>query len=190
MNVNPHIDFFHIVGIKQTFQSLNMKLSYLSSLILLIFHASSFEILSESRLCEEYIIPVNVTSQVLIPKYPQFEDSYDVVGFVNDLTRRDSNTTFSPFAGVKSATASYTIGATICIPNKNGGGNKTLLVASHGLGYDRRHVVTPVFILDANCFRYWDSEVDPGNYSFVDFAISQGYSVFFYDRLGTGKSSK
>jgi hypothetical protein len=136
------------------------------------------------------MIPLNVTSQVLIPQYPGFEDSYDVVGFVNDLTRRDTNTTFSPFAGVKNVTASYTIGATICIPSKNSGEDKTLLLASHGLGYDRRHVFKPVLYLEANYFRYWDSEVDPGNYSFVDFAISQGYSVFFYDRLGTGKSSK
>jgi hypothetical protein len=44
--------------------------------------------------------------------------------------------------------------------------------------------------IEADCSRYWDSEVDPANYSFVDFAISQGYSVFFYDRLGTGESSK
>jgi hypothetical protein len=36
-----------------------------------------------------------------------------VVGFVNDLTRRDTNTTFSPFAGGKNITASYTIGATL-----------------------------------------------------------------------------
>jgi hypothetical protein len=67
-----------------------------------------------------------------------------VVGFVNDLTRRDTNTTFSPFADVKNVTASYTIGATICIPRKSSGNDKTLLLASHGLGYDRSHVFKPV----------------------------------------------
>ena len=38
--------------------------------------------------------------------------------------------------------------------------------------------------------RYRDSGMESANYSFVDFAIAQGYSVFFYDRLGTGGSSK
>ena len=37
---------------------------------------------------------------------------------------------------------------------------------------------------------YWDPGFEATYYSFVDFAISQGYSVFFYDRLGTGQSSK
>ncbi|KAE9366363.1 hypothetical protein N431DRAFT_472908 [Stipitochalara longipes BDJ] len=34
------------------------------------------------------------------------------------------------------------------------------------------------------------NRIEAANYSFVDYAISQGYSVFFYDRLGTGESSK
>jgi hypothetical protein len=82
-------------------------------LLNLDYKQHSLEILSDSRLYQEYMIPLNVTSQVLIPKYLGFEDSYDVVGFVNDLTRRDTNTTFSPFAGGKNITASYTIGATL-----------------------------------------------------------------------------
>lgn len=36
---------------------------------------------------------------------------------------------------------------------------------------------------------YWDPEIQPDKYSFVDAAISKGYSVFFYDRLGISKSS-
>jgi len=130
--------------IKYTFPSLNIKLSYLSSLILSVSYTSSLEILSDSRLYQEYIIPLNVTSQVLIPKYSGFEDSYDVVGFVNDPTRRDANTTFSLSGDVKNVTASYIIDATICIPSKNSGNDKTLLLASHGLGYDRSHVFKPV----------------------------------------------
>jgi hypothetical protein len=109
-----------------------------------VSYTSSLEILSDSRLYQKYIIPLNVTSQVLIPKYSGFEDSYDVVGFVNDPTRRDANKTFSLFADVKNVTASYTIGAIFCIPSKNSGNDKTLLLASHGLGYDRSHVFKPV----------------------------------------------
>lgn len=42
----------------------------------------------------------------------------------------------------------------------------------------------------ADCFSsYWSPSIQPEKYSFVDFAISKGYSVFFYDRLGVSKSS-
>jgi hypothetical protein len=37
---------------------------------------------------------------------------------------------------------------------------------------------------------YWDIREQPKDYSFVDYAISRGYSIFFYDRLGSGLSSK
>jgi pimeloyl-ACP methyl ester carboxylesterase len=37
---------------------------------------------------------------------------------------------------------------------------------------------------------YWDPEVSRSNYSYVDTALAAGYSTFFYDRLGNGKSSK
>jgi len=47
-----------------------------------------------------------------------------------------------------------------------------------------------LIVISANEYSYWDSEYQPENYNFVDFAISRGYSVFFYDRLGTGESSK
>ncbi|KAN0095337.1 alpha/beta-hydrolase [Hyaloscypha variabilis] len=152
-----------------------MKLPCALSLVFLTSVVTSQDISSDTRVCQEFTVPVTVTSQVFITEYPAFQDSYDVVGFVNNIAGRDSNTTFAPLGGRKNVTASYTIGATICNPKGSGGKNKTLLLATPGLGYDRR---------------YWDSEVDPANYSFVDFAISQGYSVFFYDRLGTGESSK
>lgn len=42
-------------------------------------------------------------------------------------------------------------------------------------------------------YSYWDPTGIPGDkskYSFVDWAINEGYSVFYYDRLGTGASSR
>lgn len=36
---------------------------------------------------------------------------------------------------------------------------------------------------------YLNSGIQPEKHSFVDYTISQGYSIFFYDRLGVGKSS-
>ena len=46
---------------------------------------------------------------------------------------------------------------------------------THGLNFNRN---------------YWDSDYQPERYSFVDAAIAEGYSVFYYDRLGVGKSQK
>jgi pimeloyl-ACP methyl ester carboxylesterase len=38
--------------------------------------------------------------------------------------------------------------------------------------------------------RYWDVEIRPEEYSYLDAAISQGYSVLTFDMIGTGKSDK
>jgi pimeloyl-ACP methyl ester carboxylesterase len=40
------------------------------------------------------------------------------------------------------------------------------------------------------CHRYWDVELHPENYSYVDAALNAGYSILTYDRLGTGLSEK
>ncbi|KAH7407607.1 Alpha/Beta hydrolase protein [Cadophora sp. MPI-SDFR-AT-0126] len=154
-----------------------MKLLLVSSISLLLSGVLAHSTCSDlaNRTCQDYTIPVNITSQVLIPGYPRFKDDFDVVDFVNTLLSRDSKASFVPFSGAKNFTASYKIAATICSPCKSTRKEKTLLLASHGLGYDRR---------------YWDSGMESANYSFVDFAVAQGYSVLFYDRLGTGKSSK
>lgn len=50
------------------------------------------------------------------------------------------------------------------------------------------HLLLVLRCINLSC-RYWDSEMHSANYSFVEFATDRGYSVFFYDRLGTGKSS-
>lgn len=38
-------------------------------------------------------------------------------------------------------------------------------------------------------YSYWDPNIEPEKYSFVDFAIARGYSIFYYDRLGVSRSS-
>lgn len=38
--------------------------------------------------------------------------------------------------------------------------------------------------------RYWDVEINPDEYSYVDSALGHGYSILTYDRLGTGNSTK
>ncbi len=38
--------------------------------------------------------------------------------------------------------------------------------------------------------RYWDVEINPEEYSYLNAAINEGYSVLTWDRIGTGKSEK
>jgi hypothetical protein len=37
---------------------------------------------------------------------------------------------------------------------------------------------------------YWDAELKPEKYSYVDAALDAGYSIMIHDRLGTGLSEK
>ncbi|KAG4434041.1 hypothetical protein IFR05_010463 [Cadophora sp. M221] len=127
----------------------------------------------ETKICKDHVLPITVTSGTYLWGLPTLDTDYDVTTFTANLSRWDSNVTFHPISGFTPAvTASYKIAGTFCSPAK--GGSKTVLLASHGLGFDRN---------------YWSPEIQPEKYSFVDFAISKGYSVFFYDRLGVSKSS-
>ncbi|PVH74517.1 alpha/beta-hydrolase [Cadophora sp. DSE1049] len=129
---------------------------------------------SHKKTCTDYEIPVTPTSVNLVWG-KKFEANFDVVDFVSNINSRTAATSFNPYdltAPPALTTASYTISATFCTPKK--GATGTVLLLSHGLNFDRS---------------YWDPEVSKEKYSFVDWAIARGYSVFYYDRLGVGKST-
>lgn len=84
-------------------------------------------------------MPVTVSATNSVAKYAPFTSNYDVVGFVNAVFRRDSNDTYMPLGATNIVTATYSIGATICNPRSSTGSNKTLLLATPGLGFDRRY---------------------------------------------------
>ncbi|KAK0387646.1 hypothetical protein NLU13_3891 [Sarocladium strictum] len=69
----------------------------------------------------------------------------------------------------------FTISAKLCIPSRKSSKSNILQIASPGQAFDKR---------------YFDVEIDPEQYSYVDAAIKKGYSVLAYDRLGTGASTK
>jgi len=125
-----------------------------------------------SKICKDYTIPLTVTSGNYQWGLPDLTTNYDATTFTTNLARWDANVTLNPISGYGNATTDYKISGTFCSPVKGGSG--TVLLASHGFGFDRS---------------YWDPDFQPSNYSFVDFAVARGYSVFFYDRLGVSKSS-
>ncbi|KFY47811.1 hypothetical protein V496_10433 [Pseudogymnoascus sp. VKM F-4515 (FW-2607)] len=129
-----------------------------------------------TAVCQDYTIPVTVTSDNFPFVLPKFDTNLDVADFTTQLGRRDVAESFIPFGAPVTETANYRISGTFCTPkNKVAGHESTVFLASHGLGFDRR---------------YWDASFDPKHYSFKDYVISKGYSIFFYDRLGTGSSQK
>ncbi|KAK0736128.1 hypothetical protein B0T21DRAFT_383760 [Apiosordaria backusii] len=108
-----------------------------------------------------------------------FGTDFDVSEFVSTVASHTPATVgsiLSPFA--VNVTETYTISATFCRPGHEKPDPKkenTVLIATHGLNFDRT---------------YWDPQLDKETYSFVDWALSQNYSIFYYDRLGTGESEQ
>lgn len=127
--------------------------------------------------CIDYTVPITVTSENLIFDVGPFTSSLDVADLVGNFAAKDSNVTFHPVIGKENITATYEVTGTFCSPKTltGNGREKTVLLATHGIHYDGR---------------YWDSEFQPEQYSFVEHAVDAGFSVFFYDRVGTGRSEK
>ncbi|KAK3316928.1 Alpha/Beta hydrolase protein [Apodospora peruviana] len=128
------------------------------------------------KVCTNYKIPVTISSTNLVFAHP-FRDNYDVADFVTIADSRDEGARADVINGTTTLSGSYTIGATFCTPatGQSDAHKSTVLLATHGLLFDRT---------------YWDPALNKTRYSFVDWSINQGYSVFYYDRLGVGESSK
>ncbi|PGH13763.1 hypothetical protein AJ79_03462 [Helicocarpus griseus UAMH5409] len=134
----------------------------------------------ENAVCVDYTIPLSVaTDKALSWNGTQWSDNFGLTDFVSMAGSRPDAGFPVPITGPVDYKDDVEISGTFCSPMKGlgdvGESGGTVLLASHGLGFDKG---------------YWNSEHKPEDYNFVQFAVSQGYAVFFYDRLGVGKSSK
>jgi len=125
--------------------------------------------------CQDYTIPVKVTSDNFPWVGPTWTDNFGMINFASAASSRTDAGFPAPVGAPVAETASYEIGATFCTPKDPNKNSRTILLATHGLGFDRS---------------YWNPSFKPSEYNFVQYAIARGYSVFFYDRLGVGASSK
>jgi pimeloyl-ACP methyl ester carboxylesterase len=125
--------------------------------------------------CVEYQIPVTITSSNLMFNITKWENDYALQDFLTTITTRPSAGYPGFIAGEKEETESFKIAASFCTPNNTQDRNNAVIIATHGIGQARSH---------------WNSQREPEKYNFVQHAISKGYSVFFYDRLGCGDSEK
>ncbi|KAH8773346.1 Alpha/Beta hydrolase protein [Hyaloscypha sp. PMI_1271] len=148
----------------------------LLSLFVILFSgflpAHGAELRDVDKFCFNITIPVNVTSNNFIFGLPQFSNNLDVTALNIEFNTRGVAATLNPFAGTHNETAAYQVAGTYCRPSHNK--PSTLLLATHGATLDRY---------------YWHFPYQSSKYSFVDFAVSKGYSVLFYDRVGAGEST-
>lgn len=90
------------------------------------------------KTCTDYEIPVTPTSLNLVWG-KKFVTDFDVVDFISDINSRTAATSFNPYDTTTApvlTTASYTISATFCTPQK--GATGIVLLLSRGLNFDRR----------------------------------------------------
>lgn len=127
--------------------------------------------------CTEYMIPISISTTSTVFNFTHWNNDYGLEQFLADATTRPDVGFPGIIGGTKNDTADYEIAVSFCTPKSpsSSGKEKNVILATHGIGPGREH---------------WNSEYKPKQYNFVQHAIDQGYSVFFYDRLGCGLSSK
>lgn len=110
--------------------------------------------------------------------FTNVDDNYNndtyIIQQILEFTTDQTNWTANHISQEKQPfNATYNISGHYCTPIQNAKQNSSLLFAVHGIGFDSR---------------YWDFSYSK-NYSLVRHAASHGYSIFTFDRLGTGNSS-
>lgn len=91
--------------------------------------------------CIDYNITEEVTAPIPVFSHPPFESNYDIAELLINMTRISADgQTPSPIAGFENATRPYTVSGTFCAPREPREGRETtVLVATHGIMYDRRY---------------------------------------------------
>ncbi|KAF7328765.1 Alpha/beta-hydrolase [Mycena venus] len=126
--------------------------------------------------CKSYTVPLRNISAPSFDLTFEIKTQWDITDWTINEARRDSATAFNGIAGPSTVVGDIDISARFCTPSKSTERAETVLVMTHGLGADKT---------------YWDPIFAGGEqYSLVQAALAAGFSVFHYDRLGTGQSTK
>lgn len=160
---------------------------------------------TSQRPCVQLEIPVSIDTTATKWLQLKVDSNIDVVDWVTDLTTWTSPNITERMIGNVTVQDIFKINGQLCVPPK-GAKSEILQLATHGVGFDKRSVPTSsckyFFLHDkivlhtgiangqGNANRYWDVEVKPDEYSYLEAALTRGYAVFTYDRVGTGGSDK
>ena len=90
--------------------------------------------------CSDYTVTRNITSTNYLLSFPHFRSNLDVASLLFNLSRKDYATAYQPFAGKINVTKEYEVGATFCTPSVTNGKENVILIATHGVAFDRRYV--------------------------------------------------
>ncbi|KAL2859619.1 Alpha/Beta hydrolase protein [Aspergillus pseudodeflectus] len=149
---------------------------FATALLALTNTASAAPSNNRGRSCVTFDIAVPVTAENSIYETPRVDSNIDAVDWIWDLETWTSPNITERIKGVKKVQDTFSINAQLCVPkDKKADKSGILQIATHGFAFDKQ---------------YWDSEIEPEKYSYVDAALKAGYSILTYDRLGVGKSSK
>ncbi|KAK4222666.1 hypothetical protein QBC38DRAFT_518708 [Podospora fimiseda] len=150
---------------------MRMKLTHL-----ILFGISSLTaIATPTKQCIELEIPISIIANNSIYSMPTVDNTFEAVQWTLNVTTWSRNLNSSINLGPKLINSTFSINAQLCIPQHKTPKSNILQIAISGRGFDKR---------------YWDPEINPAKYSYIDAAIKKGYSILSYDMLGSGKSSK
>ncbi|KAJ7187007.1 hypothetical protein C8R46DRAFT_1273980 [Mycena filopes] len=148
----------------------------MASTLIILLLASSLARAVSTFTCETYTVPLKNISAPSFKLSFEIQTQFDINDWTINEARRDSATAFNGIAGPSTTTGDFNISARFCTPLKPTKLAQTVLVLTHGLGADKT---------------YWDPTLAGGErYSLLQAALARGYSIFTYDRLGTGLSTK
>lgn len=123
--------------------------------------------------CVDFNVPMSFEAESLTINFPRFQNHYQSVQFLNDLTARNALSGPSPFGAPVNISVDVTVAAKYCCPKGHSG--KIVQVLTHGIGFDHS---------------YWDFGGPSSQYNYIKAATEAGYATLSYDRIGTGKSTK
>lgn len=91
-------------------------------------------------ICTDYLAKETVTWRKAIWDLPKFKDNFDIVAFQTAMGSLEASEVFHPISRYEdNVTSTYTLSGTFCKPKKmKGEKERTVLLATHGGGYDRR----------------------------------------------------
>ncbi|SPQ25745.1 5462d2cc-03d4-4597-83d1-91a8153b4de2 [Thermothielavioides terrestris] len=145
------------------------------SALLALSQAGSSAAATVTKQCVQLEVPVPVVATNRRYSMPRVESTIDAIDWTVTVTTWSTPSAMDRVTGLYPVNSTFRINAQLCVPPRNGAKSDILQIATPGLGFDKR---------------YWDVELKPEEYSYVDAAVSKGYSILTYDRLGTGKSQK
>ncbi|KAL6890094.1 alpha/beta-hydrolase [Trichoderma evansii] len=143
-------------------------------LAVLAFTATFSFVLANSANCVDLTIPITANANNTKFNSVTVNSNIDAVEFTLSRDRWDARPIAEISEGSIAVGGNFEISVHFCIPSTPNKNENILLIASHGVGFSKT---------------VWYPTYRPDEFSFVDFALAQGYAVLAYDRLGAGLSS-